>query len=125
MRLRDKTAIVTGAASGFGAGIAERFVADGATVVVADIDGAAAEAVAAGLARDAGRAVHACRVDVSDNDSVAALAAFSATQLGVLDILVNNAGVTHLPAAMEDVDESEFDRVLAVNAKSVYLRRAI
>lgn len=121
MRLHDRTALVTGAASGFGAGIAERFVAEGARVIVADIDGAAADAKAADLADASGRAVHACRVDVSDDGSMAALAAFCTARSGPPDILVNNAGVTHLPAAMEDIDEAEFDRVLAVNAKSVYL----
>lgn len=121
MRLHDRTALVTGAASGFGAGIAERFVAEGARVIVADIDGAAADAKAADLADASGRAVLACRVDVSDDDSMAALAAFCTARSGPPDILVNNAGVTHLPAAMEDIDEAEFDRVLAVNAKSVYL----
>ncbi|MEM9476418.1 MAG: SDR family oxidoreductase [Pseudomonadota bacterium] len=115
MRLADKTAIVTGAASGFGEGIARRFAAEGALVVVADINAEAAEAVASeigGVAQS---------VDVSSGDSVAALAATAHDRLGRVDILVNNAGVTHLPAPMEEVSEADFDRVLAVNAKSVYL----
>ncbi|MEO0654814.1 MAG: glucose 1-dehydrogenase [Pseudomonadota bacterium] len=115
MRLADKTAIVTGAASGFGEGIARRFAAEGALVVVADINAEAAEAVASeigGVAQS---------VDVSSDDSVAALAAAAHDRLGRVDILVNNAGVTHLPAPMEEVSEADFDRVLAVNAKSVYL----
>ena len=115
MRLADKTAIVTGAASGFGEGIARRFAAEGALVVVADINAEAAEAVASeigGVAQS---------VDVSSGDSVAALAATAHNRLGRVDILVNNAGVTHLPAPMEEVSEADFDRVLAVNAKSVYL----
>ena len=111
MRLSDKRAIVTGAGSGFGAGIARRFAAEGARVIVADIDVAAAERVAA----DIGGTAQAC--DVSSADSVAALAAMA----GRVDVLVNNAGVTHLPAFMEDVTEADFDRVLAVNTKSVYL----
>jgi len=121
MRLDGKRAIVTGAASGFGAGIAAKFVAEGAHVIIADIDGRAAERVAAELTESGGRAVHACQVDVSENASMALLAAFAHRRLGGVDILVNNAGVTHLPEAMESVGEADFDRVLAVNAKSVYL----
>lgn len=111
MRLKDKTAIVTGAGSGFGEGIARRFAAEGARVIVADINATAAERVAA----EVGGTPQVC--DVSKADSVAALAAMA----GRVDILVNNAGVTHLPAFMEDVTEEDFDRVLAVNTKSVYL----
>jgi len=121
VRLDGKGAIVTGAASGFGAGIAMKFVAEGANVIIADIDGEAADRVAAELVASSGRAVHACRVDVADGASMAALAAFARGRIGDVDILVNNAGVTHLPEAMESVSEEDFDRVLAVNAKSVYL----
>lgn len=63
----------------------------------------------------------ACEVDVADAASVAAMSEDALTAFGQIDILVNNAGITHLPKPMEDVDEAEFDRVLAVNAKSVYL----
>ncbi|SPH24485.1 4-formylbenzenesulfonate dehydrogenase TsaC1/TsaC2 [Defluviimonas aquaemixtae] len=115
MRLTGKTAIVTGAGSGFGAGIARRFAAEGARVMVADINSGAAEAVAAeigGIAQ---------RVDVSMAESVAELATLAEHGLGGVDILVNNAGVTHAPAALEDVTEADFDRVFAVNCKSVYL----
>jgi len=117
MRLEGKCAIVTGAASGFGAGIARRFVAEGARVVVADLNGDGAMKTAATL----GDAALACVVDVADDASVAALAAFAAEHVGDVDILVNNAGVTHLPDALEDISVADFDRVLAVNAKSVYL----
>ncbi|MEM6896348.1 MAG: glucose 1-dehydrogenase [Pseudomonadota bacterium] len=115
MRLAGKTAIVTGGASGFGAGIARKFAAEGADVLVADInaDGAAQ------IAEEIGG--HAGHVDVSDGASVAALAAQAAELWEATDILVNNAGITHLPAPMEDISEDDFDRVLAVNAKSVYL----
>lgn len=115
MQLENKTAIVTGGGSGFGAGIARALAAAGAKVMVADINADAAQAVAAeidGLA---------ATVDVGSNTSVAGLAYACADQLGDLDILINNAGITHLPAAMEDVTEEDFDRVLNVNAKSVYL----
>ena len=117
MRLEHKTAIVTGGASGFGAGIARKFIAEGARVLIADINAEAAEA----LARELGESAMAFGVDVSKRDSVEAMAAFALQSFGQLDILVNNAGVTHLPMPMEEVSEADFDRVLAVNVKSVYL----
>ncbi|MEM9247933.1 MAG: glucose 1-dehydrogenase [Pseudomonadota bacterium] len=109
--LVGKRALVTGAGSGFGAGIARAFAEAGAHVGVADIRTEAAADVAAQLEGTA------LQVDVADAASVDAMAAV----FGMPDILVNNAGVTHVPAALEDVAEAEFDRVLAVNAKSVYL----
>ena len=115
MRLQGKTAIVTGGGSGFGAGIARRFAAEGATVMVADIDATAAEAVADEVGGTA------CAVDVSRDASVAAMAAEALRLWGRVDILVNNAGIPHQPKPMEDVTENEFDRVMAVNAKSVFL----
>ncbi|WP_342077743.1 SDR family oxidoreductase [Yoonia sp. SS1-5] len=115
MRLEGKTAIVTGAGSGFGAGIARKFATEGAMVIVADINHDAAVAVAGEI----GGTALAC--DVSDGDSVAALKAAMLEKFSHLDILVNNAGVTHLPTALEDVSEADFDRVCAVNMKSVYL----
>jgi 3-oxoacyl-[acyl-carrier protein] reductase len=117
VRLAGKTAIVTGGASGFGAGIVRKFVAEGARVMIADI---AADAAAA-MARELGAAAVSQRVDVSSGDSVAAMAEVALKAFGRLDILVNNAGVSHLPMPMEDISEAEFDRVLAVNVKSVYL----
>lgn len=115
MRLEGKTAIVTGAGSGFGAGIARIFAREGAQVMVADINAAAALAIADEIGGIA------CTVDVANGASVAAMAKAAHDAWGRIDILVNNAGITHLPKAMEDVTEEEFDRVLAVNAKSVYL----
>jgi 3-oxoacyl-[acyl-carrier protein] reductase len=115
MRLQGKTAVVTGAGSGFGAGIAERFATEGARVAVVDIDGAAAEAVAA---RIGGLAI-AC--DVGDGTSVTKMAEVAGRAFGEMDILVNNAGVTHLPSFMDEVSEADFDRVLRVNAKAIYL----
>lgn len=115
MRLAGRTAIVTGAGSGFGAGIARAFAAEGARVMVADIDAAAARNVAVeigGLAQ---------AVDVASGAGVAALAAAAQAAFGVPDIVVNNAGITHLPAPLEAVGEEDFDRVFAVNCKSVYL----
>lgn len=115
MRLEGKTAIVTGGASGFGAGIVRRFLAEGAKVLIADINLDAAKALADELGTSA------TGVDVADNDSVAAMTQTALDRMGRIDILINNAGITHLPQPMEEVSEEEFDRVLAVNAKSVYL----
>ena len=115
LRLEGKTAIVTGAASGFGAGIARVFSREGAAVMVADIDEDAAVAVA----DEVGGA--AIRTDVSDGASVRAMAQAALAQWGRIDILVNNAGITHRKGPLEAVDEAEFDRVFAVNCKSVYL----
>ena len=114
MRLQGKTAIVTGAGSGFGAGIARKFAEEGALVVVADINMDGAQHIADEIG---GRAI---LCDVSDHASVNHLAQ-SVLGAGPLDILVNNAGVTHLPTALEDVSEEDFDRVYRVNMKSVYL----
>ncbi|MYM55585.1 SDR family oxidoreductase [Thalassovita mangrovi] len=115
MRLKGKSAIVTGGASGFGAGIARKFAAEGARVMVADLNIDLAQEVAGDIG---GIAYH---VDVSQNGSVANMAADAKAELGTPDILVNNAGITHLPTLMEDVSEADFDRVFAVNCKSVYL----
>src|SRR6056297_287857 len=115
MRLEGKTAIVTGGASGFGEGIVRRFVEEGAQVMIADLDAAAADA----LARDIGALARTA--DVSDGASVGGLAAAAEAAFGLPDILVNNAGITHAPQPLEDIDEAGFDRVFAVNCKSVYL----
>ena len=117
MRLEGKTAIVTGAASGFGAGIAAKFLTEGARVMIADIDGVAARS----RAQQLGPLAESLTVDVSEARSVAAMVKETLAEFGHLDILVNNAGVTHLPAPMEEVSEADFDRVLAVNVKAVYL----
>ena len=115
MKLSNKTAIVTGAASGFGAGIARKFAAEGAQVMVVDTNEEAAEAIATeinGFWRNC---------DVSDAQSVQNMVQSSLNRLGHIDILVNNAGITHLPGPMEDISEDDFDRVTSVNMKSVFL----
>ena len=115
MRLKDKVAIVTGAASGFGAGIAARFAGEGAKVALLDLNeqGARAVAEAAG-----GLAV---RCDVTRADDIASAVAATLKAFGRLDIVVNNAGWTHRNKPMLEVTEAEFDRIYNVNVKSIYL----
>ena len=115
MRLDGKIAVITGGGSGFGAGIAESFVAEGAKVVLGDVNLQAAQVVADRLD---GLAV---KGDVSKADDMAALVDAAMAAHGRIDIFINNAGTTHLPQPMEDVEEDEFDHVLMVNTKSVYL----
>ncbi|MEX0327150.1 MAG: SDR family oxidoreductase [Ruegeria sp.] len=117
MRLEGKTAIVTGGASGFGAGIVQKFLSEGARVMIADVNGDAAEV----LAKQLGPNAIAQLVDVANAQSVQAMADVVSERFGRLDILVNNAGITHLPAPLEEVSETDFDRVFDVNMKSVYL----
>lgn len=116
-RLDGKRAIVTGGASGFGAGIVRKFLAEGARVMVADINEDGAESFAAEM----GSGAFAHQVDVASDDSVSSMVARGIAEMGGIDILINNAGVTHLPGPLEDISEADFDRVIAVNAKSIYL----
>ena len=116
MRLMGKTAIVTGAGSGFGAGIALKFINEGAKVLVADINHEGANKIAKTLGRNA----IPCHVDVGNGNSIDALRDTALEAFESVDIVVNNAGVTHLPTPMEDVSEDEFDRVYHVNMKSIY-----
>ncbi len=117
MRLDGKTAVVTGGASGFGAGIVEKFLQESARVLIADINGEAAKE----MAGQSGPNAVAHTVDVADGASVRAMADAALSAFGHVDILVNNAGITHLPTPLEDVSEDDFDRVYNVNMKSVYL----
>ncbi|UCG96716.1 MAG: SDR family oxidoreductase [Burkholderiales bacterium] len=119
-RLQDKVAIVTGAASGFGRGIAERFAEEGCAVIVNDIARDAGERVAAAIRNRGGRARFAYG-DVSKDADVAQLLAATLEQFGRLHIVVNNAGTTHRNQPLLDVGEDEFDRIYAVNVKSIYL----
>jgi len=116
MELENKVAIVTGAASGFGKAIAEAYVREGARVACLDVDAAGAEAVAA----DLGDAARAFTCDVADGPSVRAAVEGAHDAFGRLDIVVNNAGVSHANRPLLEVDEAEFDRVFAVNVKSIY-----
>ncbi|TMH01083.1 MAG: glucose 1-dehydrogenase, partial [Betaproteobacteria bacterium] len=115
MRLKDKIAIVTGGGSGFGEGIVRKFVAEGAKVVIADRDEANAKRVA-----EATGAL-ALRADVTKAADVKAMVDAAYARFGGLHILVNNAGVGHLPQPLEGLPEDEFDRIVAVNMKAIYL----
>ena len=117
MRLKGKTAIVTGGASGFGEGIVRKFLDEGARVVIADINLDAANR----LADEVGKDAIAVYVDVTSGASVEQLRTDTEKSFDRIDIVINNAGVTHLPAALDQVSEEDFDRVFAVNCKSVYL----
>ncbi|MXN66255.1 glucose 1-dehydrogenase [Stappia sp. GBMRC 2046] len=116
-RLAGKVAVVTGAGSGFGEGIAKRFAEEGAKVVVVDLNGVEASRVASQI----GGAAAAVRADVTVAADVEAMVAAATSGFGRLDILVNNAGYTHRNGSMLDVDEETFGRILDVNAKAIYL----
>ena len=120
MRLKDKIAIVTGAGSGFGAGIAQRFAQEGARVVVNDLREDTAGRTVETIERAGGRAC-ACAGDVSNDADVARLVARALDAFGGLHVVVNNAGTTHRNQPMLDVAEDMFDRIYAVNVKSLYL----
>jgi 3-oxoacyl-[acyl-carrier protein] reductase len=117
MKLEGKVAIVTGAASGFGRAIAERFVLEGARAVLADINAAGVREVAASL----GNSAVGVHCDVSQKVDVDAMVRAATEAFGGLDILVNNAGTTHKNRPALEVGEAEFDRIYAVNVKSIYL----
>lgn len=120
MKLHGLVAIVTGAGSGFGEGIAKLFSQEGAKLVVADIRKDTAERVAREILGAGGEAI-ASHTDVTSNDQVAAMIKLATDTFGKLDIMVNNAGTTHKSQPMLDVDEKTFDLVYAVNVKSLYL----
>ena len=115
MRLQGKVAVITGGASGFGEGIARRFAHEGAHVVIADLNDEAARKLAGDID---GLAV---RADISQGADVKALAKAAADRFGDIDVLVNNAGIGHRPQPLDVLSEDAFDRIFAVNAKSVFL----
>jgi len=116
-RLRGKVAVITGAASGFGAGMARRFAEEQAKVVVADLNSAGAAAVAGEI----GAAAIAVEADVSRRAGAEAMIGAAMAAFGRVDILVNNAGYTHRNGDMLGVDEDTFDLIAAVNMKAIYL----
>src|SRR5690606_38458889 len=119
MRLRDKVAIVTGGGSGFGEGIAMRFAAEGARVVLNDIDEDAGRRVA-GAIREAGGDAHYVHGDVSRGDDMGRLLAATLERQGRLDVMVYNAGVSLRNKPLLEIDEADFDRVFATNVKSIF-----
>ncbi|NUY02966.1 SDR family oxidoreductase [Paraburkholderia youngii] len=119
MRLTGKTAIVTGGGSGFGEGIAKTFAREGANVVVNDLNGPAAERVASEIAISGGKAI-AVPGNVAHRDDWRTLREAALEDFGSVQIVVNNAGTTHRNKPVLEVTEDEFDRVYAVNVKSIY-----
>lgn len=115
-QLEGKIAIVTGGAAGFGEGIVRLFVAQGARVVIADLDADRGEK----LATELGEAARFVRTDVSSGADVNSLVQTCSREFGDPDIVINNAGTTHTNRPMLDVDEQTFDRIFAVNVKSIY-----
>jgi 3-oxoacyl-[acyl-carrier protein] reductase len=120
MRLTGKITIVTGAASGFGKGIAQRFAAEGARVVASDLDAENGERVVREIVETGGNA-RFVQCDVSKDADVKRMVDFAISQYGGLDVVVNNAGTTHRNQPMLDVSEEQFDRIYAVNVKSLFL----
>ena len=125
-RLAGKVAVVTGGGSGFGEGIAHTFAREGAAVMVADLNLEAAERVAAaireqyGATGETGGTARAVRADVAQGDDVAAMRDATLAAFGDVHIVVNNAGTTHRNKPILEITEDEFDRVYAVNVKSIY-----
>ena len=119
MRLQGKTAIVTGGGSGFGEGIAHRFAQEGCQVMVADINDEGGRRVVAAINAAGGRAAY-CHCDVTRDADWAALVRGTLSTFGGLTTVVNNAGTTHRNQSLLDVTEDLYDRVYAVNVKSLY-----
>jgi len=120
MRLKDKVAVITGAGSGFGEGMARRFAEEGAKLVINDIDEVGGLRVAQVIQQAGGEAIFH-KADVAKDAEVKGLVDAAVKQYGRLDIMVNNAGYTHRNRPMLEVDEEEFDRIFAVNVKAIYL----
>jgi len=119
-RLKDLVTIVTGGGSGFGEAMCRTFAQAGARIVVADLNLEAATRVASALS-DAGHDAIACRVDVAQSADMAALAKTALDRFDRIDVMINNAGMSHPNGPMLDVTEEFFDRLYAVNVKSIYL----
>ena len=118
MRLQDKVAIVTGAASGMGKAIAEAYAKQGAKVVVSDLNGEGAEAVAAGI-KEAGGEAFAIQTNVADSADLDKLFEETVANYGHLDILVNNAGIMDGMEPVGEIDDARWDKIFAVNTTSV------
>lgn len=116
MRIEGKVAIITGAGSGFGEGIAKRFALEGAKVIIADINEHSAKRVA----DEIGAAADYIVTDVTKRSDIDAMISLAEEKFGRLDILINNAGYTSVNGPMKDVDEKTFDRIYDVNVKAIY-----
>src|SRR4051812_6990574 len=121
MRLSNKIAIVTGAGSGFGEGIARTFAREGASVVVNDLDEEKGRRVADSITAAGQGSALFFAADVTDDKAVAAMVRTAEERFGGLDIMVNNAGYTHRNKPMLEVTDAEFDRIFAVNVKALFL----
>lgn len=119
MRLTGKTAVVTGAGSGFGEGIAKTYAREGANVVVNDLNAEAAQRVASEIEHAGGQAI-AVQGDITREADWHALREAAVGRYGSVEIVVNNAGTTHRNKPVMEVSEAEFDRVFAVNVKGLY-----
>ena len=117
MRLENKTAVVTGAASGLGKAIVEKFLEEGSKVIIVDIN----EDAGRELSENLGSRTLAVSADVGDANSVENLQKIIFESFEKVDVVVNNAGGTHLPTPLDEVTEDDLDRVFRVNCKSVYL----
>lgn len=120
MRLNDKVAIVTGAGSGFGEGIAKTYAREGARVLVADINDSAGQRVTEEILKAGGQAKFV-RADVSKSADMGNLLSNALAAFGSVQLVVNNAGTTHRNRPMLEVEEEEFDRLYAINVKSIFL----
>ena len=116
-RLNNKVAFITGAGSGFGAGIAKKFVEEGARVGIVDIDGQAAS----DLSQQLGNSALALQADITDKSQIHEVVDQITRWSGSIDVLVNNAGIGHLPTPLEELDEDLFDKIVSVNMRSIYL----
>jgi len=120
-RLNGKVALITGAGSGFGAGIARKFIEEGAQVGVVDINGEAASSVA----QELGDNSLAIQADITSKSQIQKTVDEITKWAGPINVLVNNAGIGHLPTPMEELDEEQFDKIIAVNMRSIYLTSQI
>ena len=120
MRLKDKTVIVTGGASGFGEGMIRRFAAEGANTVIADINDKAGEALARQVSGTGTPCIYT-HCDVTDSGYIQNLVDSTVEQFKTIDVMVNNAGMPQTNQPMLDVDEDTFQRIFDVNVKSIFL----
>lgn len=126
MRLKDKVAVVTGAASGMGKAIAELYAQEGAKVVVSDLNIEGAETVAAGIRAAGGKAI-AVKTNVAERNDIHTMIDTAVNEFGTLDVLVNNAGIMDNMAPVGEVDDEKWDLIFEINTKGVMraIRKAI